>query len=865
VKSSFGSMAAPRWMTASIASLLLAISALGVSDAAFAGDPETNGSDEPKRPPLKPGPKAPGGGDKGGPDAGGDSGDKSGDKGGDKSGDKGGEDGAGPEKVDLGADPDRQKPPTLGGAKKITLDFQDKTLRMLAKYFAELMGQNLILGEEKELGEKVSIISYKPVSVADGYQAFLQALDRYGYTPITIGQNVQIIKVGEAASNPLGIGQGGDIKSTSQWVTQIIPLENVSVNDMQSVVSTLKSKDANLITYPASNMFILTDTAVNIKRVYKIISDLDVAAPKSRLEIVPISYAKASDLKTMIEQLYGTASTASSAAAPAAPAAGAGRPRRARAAEAEAAAAPTGGDVTAGKESSYISKVLNDERTNSLIVLANEEGQKAVSDLVAKLDVDTENRGAQIYVVYLEHAKATEVSQVLQNLAQSSAQKTTGAAGTPRRPVPANPNARAPGAATPPSPAPGTPGADDDGNASAAFDSGMRIAPDENTNALVIIATPDEFKVMKQVIDQLDIRRRQVMIDAVILELASTDEFELGIGYHAPTQPSADTTGLLGGSFGTSSVTGLTQDLLSGLAVGVFGPSVSVPVTGPDGSATTLAIPAFGIVINALRTNAASDIVSVPNITTLDNQEAKIVVGRKVPFPTSSSFSQTGLPIVSYQREDVATTLKVTPRVNSSNEVTLDVTVEVAEVEQDNSGLNVNTAGFITSKREVDTTILVGDNHTVVLGGLIGTTNSRVETKVPVLGDLPLIGMLFRGSRTEYRKSNLMIFLTPHIIDDETDILDIMRVKEAQRQEFIRRFYGKSRDKQMKELNDLLSYSLNFPDQPSKYPQRETQKSSTIEVGKPTLKPTGTVGPQLDTAPDGVPEASDKPVAPEGN
>jgi type II secretory pathway component GspD/PulD (secretin) len=166
----------------------------------------------------------------------------------------------------------------------------------------------------------------------------------------------------------------------------------------------------------------------------------------------------------------------------------------------------------------------------------------------------------------------------------------------------------------------------------------------------------------------------------------------------------------------------------------------------------------------------------------------------------------------------VATTLKVTPRVNSNNRVTLEVIVEVSEVEDSPPGFDAaSSGGFITSKREVETTALVGDNQTVVLGGLVGTTESRSEKKVPILGDIPVIGELFRSQSVDYRKTNLMIFLTPHIVDDDEDMVEIMKVKEAQRQEFIRRFYGKSRDEQMQAIQELLKYSMNFSGEPSQY------------------------------------------------
>jgi type II secretory pathway component GspD/PulD (secretin) len=253
------------------------------------------------------------------------------------------------------------------------------------------------------------------------------------------------------------------------------------------------------------------------------------------------------------------------------------------------------------------------------------------------------------------------------------------------------------------------------------------------------------------------------------------------------------------------------------MAMGVFGESVSVAVSDGAGGSADLAIPAFGIALNALQSNSAVNILSTPNIMTMDNEEASIVVGRNIPFPVSTGRDNNNNPIISYQREDVATTLTVTPQVNESNYVTLTVFQEVQEVEEDSQGLDVSTAGFITSKRSADTTVVVKDNQTIVIGGLIGATDTEVETKIPILGDIPVLGRLFRGKRVSQRKSNMLIFLTPHVIDDEADLEEVYQVKVAQRQEFIRRFYGKSRDEQEEAITDLLQYSMNVVDRPSQY------------------------------------------------
>ncbi|MBN2801369.1 MAG: type II secretion system secretin GspD [Deltaproteobacteria bacterium] len=715
-------------------------------------------------------------------------------------------------------DPARQKPPKLRGAgTKVSID-GTFSLEQLVKFFADLTGQNFILTDPKNLRDEVTIISHQEVSVEDAYEAFLQALSLTNYTVVTQGKNTTLIKTSEASQSPIMVGSGGeDLASSARYVTQIIPLDNVSVSDVQSVVSAMVGPSAKVISYAPSNTMIITDSSRNLQKVYSIIKELDIAAPKSRMEIMPIRYADASEIQQIIQELYGTADTSSPATTAAATRSSARTRRTAPKVE-----APTNDAVTAGKESNYISKVMADERTNSLIVLANDQGMLAVRDLIGKLDVDVDmSSRSQIHVVYLEHAKAEDVAQVLSNLSQNrSGSSSTRTTGTTR------PGTTARNAAS--TAAPKAEGEAGEAGAIAAFDSGMRITSDENTNSLVIIASPEDFRIVKSVIDQLDVRRRQVFVDAVILELSSDDTLEIGTAVHGPFAPTADLTGIVAGQFGTQSL-GLSQDLLSGLAMGVFGESVSVPMA--DGS--SLDVPAFGVVMNFLKTNSGTNIVSNPNLLTLDNEEAKITVGRKVPFPTQSGLNSLGQPVVSYQREDVAVSLEITPRVNSTNFVTLELVMEASEIEEDDKGLDVNSSGFITSKREVETTALVRDNQTVVLGGLVGVTENQVETKIPVLGDLPVVGALFRGSRNQARKSNLMIFITPHIIDDEEDIWEIMRVKEAQRQEFLRRFYGQSREKQITELQELLRFSMNGVDQPSMF-RGPTQLEETPKVeGQP--------------------------------
>jgi len=701
--------------------------------------------------------------------------------------------------------PGRQRPPQVDGAQKVTLDFVERNLWDLVLYFADLKQMNFVLANQKDLqGKTVTIVSHKPVSVGEAWEAFLSAMSVSGYTVVENGSLARVVKTTEAAQSSIPVGKGRPGRATESYVTQLVQLSNVSVSEVQKIIPSLMPSDAKIVAYQPTNTLIITDTATNIRKIYSILNELDVAAPKSTLEIVPIQFADAADIKAIIDELYAQEQAQEEPDVRSR----VNRIRNRRARAREQAQPESAEGVTAGEEVRFISKVIDDERTNSLIVLANEEGHEAVRNLVAELDrdVDPANR-AQIHVVYLEHAKAEDVASVLSELSQGGSSGSSSS----QRPQVANQRAAQARQAAAESAEGGI-------GAIAAFDSGMRIAADENTNSLVIIANTEEFRVIQTVIEKLDIERKQVHVDVAIVELATDDTAELGLAWHLPINPGggADSAGVIGAQLGAQSTTGLAgmaQQMLSGVALGVFGKGIEVD-TGTE--LGTVTVPSFGIVLNALKSNSMVNIVSTPSITTLDNQEGEFSVGRKIPFPTSAGFSNLNTPIISFQREDVATSIKVTPRINSSNYVTLEVELEAQEVEEDDS-LASAQGGPVTSRRAANSTVLVKDNQTVVLGGLTGTTESEIERKVPILGDLPVVGVLFRSKSKQARKTNLLIFLTPHIIDDPEDMVEVQRIKELQRQEFLRRFYGRSRDQYMEELRRLLRYSMNYVDEPSSY------------------------------------------------
>lgn len=778
-----------------------------------------------------------------------------------------------------------QRAPCVESKGKITMDYIDAPVADVVKYMAEITCKNFIIKDD--LSGKITIISHQQVSVSEAYEAFLSALEVVGYTTVAVGKNTKVVPTTEAANSPLKIYQtDDDLPSTDNFVTQIIQLENVPVSEMASVVKELAGAKVRVVAYAPTNTLIVTDSAFNIRRVYKIISQLDVAAPKSKLVVMRFKYAAAADVEKILEEVYGVAASSSSSSSNTSTRETANS-RRQKKGETGAAATPGSTSMSVGTEGVFISKIISDERTNSVILMANEAALADVQALVAKLDVDIDpSSRSQIHVVYLANAKAADVAGILRDLSyssnsgsrsgsstssgnRSSSGRSTGSSNSSRSGSSGSSRGNygssgggfggssssgssrggfgggMPGGAPGDPPAFGTTPAGSTGVV-AAFDNGMRVTADVNTNSLVVIAAPEDFRVLKQVIDKLDIMRRQVFVEAVVLEVGSEDEFDFGIGYHMGAIDGSGTT-----SFGSSQLNGSSvglslSDALSGLAMGVFGQNIDIPYTDSSGASSTIPIPAFGIAINALASNSGVDILSNPSLLIIDNEEAKINVGRNVPFPVSSGRDSNNNPIVSYQRQNVGIELKVTPQINETNFVTMQITLTVAEVEEDSSGLDVSTAGFITSERGTENVVVVQDNQTIVIGGLIGNTQTNVETKVPILGDIPLIGALFRGNRNTERKTNLLIFMTPHVINEPADLEEVYRVKWLQRQEFIRRFYGKSRDKQQEEMGKILAGSLNMIDQPSQYRAKAlpVPREQVIGSGSSTtiLDPAGQTG-----------------------
>jgi general secretion pathway protein D len=658
--------------------------------------------------------------------------------------------------------PDRQVPQDLGRARAVLLNFGEVSLYELATYFADAMRKNFLLTDDAALqGKKVRLVGHEEMSIAEAWEAFQSALRAHGFTVTESGEVVTIVPSKDAIRGAHQVVTGPPGPPSDAFVTQLLPVHNAKVADIAPVLRPLLSTEAELVPYLPANTLIVTDTATNVRKVAELVRAIDVAAPETTLRSVRLEHAVAAEVATIVSALF---------LQPEAPAKPEPRPTRR-----QPKGAPPQATV-AGEASRHVTQVLDDARTNTLLILANPEGHAAVAELVAELDVDVDATARKrLHVVRLKYALAEEMASVISSLQQ-------------------------PGAARPQAPRAKPAGKNAEDEPAASFDGDARIAPDPATNSLAIVASPEEYEGIAELVAELDVARGQVYVDAVFVELTSSGGREIALGAHAlPTEDQPGWASAQLDTAGKHSSLAVSPDLLTGLAAGVFGPMIDV--AGPDGP---ISVPTFGIALRALQIDSDLQIMGNPGVLALDHHPTSLVAGRKIPYQTSVTPTAIGAPIYSYDRLDVTTTLEVTPHINDPTLVTLDIELVVDDAE----GGSVESAlagGPTTTTRSVTSRVMAEDGQTVVIAGVAGTKLEVLESKVPILGDIPLLGALFRSRSRESRSTNLMVFLTPYVVNQPADVLRIRRIKEAQRLEFVRRFQGKQGEDWLEELDALLA------------------------------------------------------------
>ena len=633
------------------------------------------------------------------------------------------------------------------GGQLVKFNLQDADLAELVNHISGLTGKRFIYGA-KVRSIKATVVSPEPVTLEEAYQAFLSILDANGMTVVPHGRFLKIIDSGGVVTEDTPIiARGEPVPDSDRFVTRLYRLEHVSSDEAMALLGKFKSKDGDISIYAPGKLLIITDTATQVRRLMRIVEEIDVGGSGQHMWIEPVHNGTAQELAKRVNELFDLGATP----------------------------APPGSPGAANAKANGLNKVIADDQTNSLIVVGTEDSYLRLLEVLKRLDSRSSETG-KIHVLPLQHAIAEELAATLNPMLG-------GAGGRPA----GNP-----------------PGGPPTGATAGTFEGELRVTADKSTNSLIITSSNRDYATMRLVVDKLDHARRQVFIEAVIMDLSVSDETTLGVSFHGGDVLGAAQDTLLLGGFNAGKSVAFPADpsLLQGFAAGIRGPAL--PNT-TNLLGTGLSVPEFGVVLNAVASSGRSNILATPHIIATDNVAAEISIGENIPLQTNVGGGASaltslaggaagataglggllgGLGGFSAPRQDVGNKIKVTPHINESNQVRL-------EIDQESSapGATSGTLGAVSiTKRTANTTVVVQDQQTVVIGGLMSDSYVTSRTKVPVLGDLPLLGALFRTSDVTKRKTNLLLVLTPHVIRDQEDLRKIFERKIQERQEFLDRY-----------------------------------------------------------------------------
>jgi general secretion pathway protein D len=597
------------------------------------------------------------------------------------------------------------------GVDRLTLNFANAELEAVARTIADMVGKTVVV--DPRIKGTLNLQADKAVSRQQAYQMLLTQLRLAGYSAIDTGRVLRIVpeadgklQGGAVSADPI-IAKRGD-----ELLTQIFKLQFESAQTMMAVVRPLIAPNNVVTVAPGSNALIVTDYAENLQRIAKLLGELDKqSAPQT--ELIALSHASAVDLASLLQRLQDTS----------------------------AASTPAAAQQVRGN-------ILADVRSNSLLVKAPSSlSLEQTKQLIAKLDVPS-IKNSNVHIVHLKNADATKLAATLR--AVLSGESPNSAASTASQAAASGQVAMA--------------------SANTGLTDRSSVQADSTTNTLIITASESVYRNLRGIIEQLDVRRAQVYVESLIVEVSSENAAEFGVQWLSGLSRAAGSSGsnVFGGSSFSGSNGGVSIQAAAADPTALSGAGF---VLGVGNGVSTILGKSFlnlGFLAQALEKEAKANILSTPNVTTLDNEEAKVIIGENVPFITGS-YSQTGAggggsatnPFQTIERKDVGLTLKVRPQVSESGTIKLAIYQEISAVKD-----KTLAAGIITSKRSIETNVLVDNGQVVVIGGLIEDGYSDGVDKVPGLGDIPILGNLFKTQSRKRTKTNLMIFLRPIIVTD---------------------------------------------------------------------------------------------------
>ncbi len=615
------------------------------------------------------------------------------------------------------------------GKAGVTFNFVDVELPVVTKFISDITGRNFIF-DDKVKG-KITIIAPTKLSVDDAYNLFTSVLQVKGFTVVPAGVDIyKIVPAAEARQQGMKITTEGRPVNEG-YAARLVTLKHVSAEESLRFIQPLVSKDGYASSFGPGNLLLIVDSGLNIEKILSIVDLIDRPSAADVPEVVQLRYSSADTVARTLTD-------------------GLGKGKR-----------PFGGQQAVSPETAV---AIPDQRLNAVILFGDKGARESMKTLISLIDTPAPEAQGRVNVYFLENADATELAKVLEGMIKGA-----------QSARPAQPGA--PAAQVTPFEAAG----------------GITITPDKASNSLVIVASPADYQNLAQVIKNLDKRRRQVYVEAMIIEASMDKLRDIGVQWRIAATKGGKPVAI--GGFGTIDQSAF-QNILQGLqgaSVGGVGNFLNVPLTSvtSSGSIVTnvLTVPGFAALFSLNDFRDTVNVLSTPQILTSDNKEAEIVVGENVPFitqsqtNTSTAVTSSGAAVSgivnSIVRQDVGIILRITPQITEGDHVKLDIYEEISSVKNQSDQLTISLGPTLT-KRSTKTSVVVKDNQIVVIGGLMQENDEETVTKVPVLGDIPVLGNLFKTKTVTKNKTNLIIFLDPHIIKGPDRLGEITREKQKE-------------------------------------------------------------------------------------
>lgn len=631
------------------------------------------------------------------------------------------------------AQPARSSPaprPPAGAAandQRVAFDLDDADLPELVKAISNITGQRFLYGG-KLRSIKATVHAGDKLSADEAYHAFLTILQANGLTVIPHGRFFKIVESAGAVGQPTEVsGSSAPVPREDRFITRIHRLAHADSAAIAAVLDKLKSKDGDVTVH--HNLLFITDTGANIARLLQVIEAMDVASAERQLWVQPVHDVSPSELAGKLHEILD-------------------------------------------REGARTVRIIADDRSSSLVIAAGEPDYRRVLALIDRLDARASGEG-EIRAYMLQHADCKQLSQTLNQITGAG-----GGGGAGR-----------------------TAGSDD------VFEGRVRLTCDEARNALVATANARDQGRIRATVERLDRPRRQVFLELTIMDVIIDRSRQVGVSYHAGSTLDSVNSGqalAYGGNDISTSIAGVPSNM-EGLVLGLRGPDIpgSQSLLG-----TGVSIPSFGVVLSAVAKSGDGNVLATPHILATDNVKAEISIGQNIPLQTnvsgtslaalaalagstgSGSLSSIASSTSDTQRQDVGTKISVTPHVNDSNQVRLEIAEEISE-----AGAPLGSLGAVPiDKRAATTTLIVRDQQTVIIGGLVRSEDTTADTSIPVLGDIPVLGHLFKQSSKTKRRTNLLLIITAHIVRDQEDLRAIFEHKMEERQKVIDRYLAFSSD-----------------------------------------------------------------------